>query len=133
MRGSERSVAFCYLLRGIVEVDPGKVVLLHPRHHVLKRVIWVGRRAIRINPYKLHPMRLKFFAGLSRHFVRADNVGAVVAGKEDDERACVGKAVEGVYMPICTCQAKFWGFGFQWKSKCHDNNPFTKEYMLAID
>ena len=67
---------------------------------MLERIFRIGVLTVAIDPDKIDPFRAEPLSGLSGRLIRTNNIGAMVASKENHE--CIGsEVVERIGLPIC--------------------------------
>jgi len=73
---------------------------LHLLDHVFERIFGICRFAVGVDAHEHRAVVLKFFRGLPRLFIRAYDVGAMVAGEKDHERLGSSKVFQGIHFPV---------------------------------
>ena len=75
-----------------MQVNPGELVLFHAFDHVFEGVFLIGVGAVGVDCHEGNAFVFVPFRCLARHFIRANDVGAVVAGEKDYQVLGVGKS-----------------------------------------
>ncbi|MNN83213.1 hypothetical protein D3C81_2002310 [compost metagenome] len=69
MRSAKRAISQSNFLVLIPEIDPRKVVLLHPLHHMIEGILRMRTLAVRVDRYKGNPALTVFFRSLASHLI----------------------------------------------------------------
>ena len=89
MRRPERAIGQRHLLRGVVQIQPGELLLFHPLDHVIEAILGVGVWAVGVDAHEPDPLGNELLRRLAGHLVRPKNVRAMVAGEKDHQHILV--------------------------------------------
>lgn len=79
---SEGPIGHGHLLAFVVEIKPGKVMLLHSLDHVRKIVRFISRHAVRIYRNESDTLYRKTFSTLPAYLIGTYDVGTMITGEK---------------------------------------------------
>ena len=91
IRRPECAVSLCYILAFVTEIDPGKIILLHPFHHIVEIIFPIGLFAVGIDTNKGNALILEAKSRCAGDFIRAGYVRTVITGKKTTSTLAASK------------------------------------------
>ena len=101
MRCAQAAIGQDRLLRFVMQIEPGELLRLHPLDHMREVITRVDAGAVSIDAHKFHSLRDKAFCCLASHFVRTEDIGAMVTGEKDNQCFGVSKVCQLIRVAIC--------------------------------